>query len=618
MTPTDDPPRADPTRADPTRADPTRADALRRADAVADRFLAGRQIPGVVYGVVLGGDLVHSRGIGTRRVGEAAPPDADSVFRIASMTKSYTAAMVLLLRDDGRLGLDDPVGRHVPELADLRGPTADAPPVTIRHLLTMSAGFPTDDPWGDRQQGLDLDTFADLLRAGPALAWTPGLRFDYSNLGYGILGRVITNVAGREYREVVQERLLDPLGMTATTFDLGSVPPARLAGGYLWRDDAFQPEPLDPYGALASMGGLYTSVRDLACWVGGFSDAFPPRDDPEGSHPLSRAARREMQQIQRVIPPSIAAGAPDAPVDLESSGYGYGLFAYDDLRFGRIVGHSGGYPGFGSNMRWQPASGLGVVVLANHRYAPATALARELMRSLLEAGGVISTPRRLAPSPAMVAARTAVEALLAEWDDALATDAFAMNVDLDEPLTRRRAEMTRLRAIHGRLVADPDEPGTGDSGFDLSWWMRGERGRVRVQVLLSPESRPRIQALTLTSVPEPSPAATAAATCIVAAITAELGTGGGTGGGSTLDGPGLRLGEGVDRVGLERSIRAASARFAPCRLGPVIAVTETSATWRLLGDRGDLTLRLDQDPATGDVTAVELRTTALGLPRHAD
>ena len=126
-------------------------DAFRAADAVADTFLTDRHIPGVAYGVVVGGELVHARGIGTLRVGEEAPPDADSVFRIASMTKSFTAATILGLRDEGRLALDDPIARHVPELAELRGPTADSPAITVRHLLTMSAGLATDDPWGDRQ-----------------------------------------------------------------------------------------------------------------------------------------------------------------------------------------------------------------------------------------------------------------------------------------------------------------------------------------------------------------------------------------------------------------------------------------------------------------------------------
>ena len=188
--------------------------ALERVDEIADRMFAGWNVPGLAYGVVPGGELVHSPRPwhAPRRRGRDAGR-ASSVFRIASMTKSFTAATVLSLRDEGRLTLDDPIDRYVPELASLRYPTTDSPPITIRHLLTMSAGFPTDDPWGDRQQSLDLDAFKRLLAGGLSFAWTPGTRFEYSNTGYGVLGRLITNVAGREYREVVRERILQPLGM---------------------------------------------------------------------------------------------------------------------------------------------------------------------------------------------------------------------------------------------------------------------------------------------------------------------------------------------------------------------------------------------------------------------
>ncbi len=598
---------------DPSPDDAVRDDALRRADEVADRFLVGRKLPGVLYGVTLGDALIHARGIGTLRVGEEATPDVDSVFRIASMTKSLTAATVLSLRDAGILGLDDPVARHVPDLVGLRGPTADSPPITVRHLLTMSAGLPTDDPWGDRQQGLDLDRFAELLRAGPTFAWTPGLRFEYSNLGYGILGRAIANVAGREYKDVVRERLLDPLGMTATTFERSDIPRARLAHGYLWRDDAYVEEPFDPYGALASMGGACTSLRDLVRWVGGFTDAFPPRDDPDDSHPLRRATRREMQQIQFAIPSWVEPGAPDEGPDVRSGGYGFGLFIADDPRHGRIVSHSGGYPGFGSNMRWQPASGLGVIVLINHRYGPATALGRELIAALLDAGPALSVPRRIGPAPALVAARAAVESLLAEWDDDLAAASFAMNVDLDEPLARRRAEVERLRGVHGALAPDPDEPSTYLSSLDATWWMRGERGRVQVGILLSPEPRPLIQDVTLTSVPDPSPELADAAAQVVAVINGHAG-----GRGPDAVGLELPLGPTLDRVALDRAIRATAARYGPVRLGPAIASSDTSATWRLHGERGEATLRLERDQPSGAWSAIELRTAILERPNYAD
>ena len=124
-------------------------------DALAESFHQRGGQPGMAYGIVAGGRLVHAGGFGARWLGGPAP-GAGTVFRIASMTKSFTAAAVLALRDDGRLRLDDLAEKFVPELRGLALPSPDSPRVSVRHLLTMTAGFPTDDPWGDRQLGLGL------------------------------------------------------------------------------------------------------------------------------------------------------------------------------------------------------------------------------------------------------------------------------------------------------------------------------------------------------------------------------------------------------------------------------------------------------------------------------
>ena len=585
-------------------------DALATADALVDRAFAEWKVPGVAYGVVRDGTLIHSRGIGTIRVGEDRLPDADSVFRIASMTKSFTAATVLLLRDEGRLRLDDPIGDHVPELANLRGPTADSPAITIRHLLTMTAGFPTDDPWGDRQQGLDLGQFAELLRGGISFAWAPGIRYEYSNLGYGILGRLITNVAGREYREVVRDRFLQPLGMTSTTYLESEVPEPRLAHGYLWSDDAFLDEPRDPYGALASMGGVFTTVRDLSTWVGEFTDAFPPRDEPETGHPLSRASRREMQQPHRPFGPSVSHPSADAAPELGAGGYGFGLAALDHLRWGRIVSHSGGYPGFGSEMRWHPASGYGVIVLGNGRYAPTAKLGRDMLNGLLET--MVGSARRIRPAAPTEAARAIVEGLLERWDDAAAATLFAMNVELDRPIAERRAAIERLHETHGALRPDPDEPPESQSPFDLVWWMRGDRGRVKIEIQLSPEKHPLVQTLNLTSVPEPSPELVVAAEKVVGALQSRDGA-------APTWPEDLTLGRAVDREALDRACRATEARFGTVRLGPPIAGDGTkTATFRLECARGKVDLRLERNPEDGVLTAVALVPVPLAAPLFAD
>ncbi len=583
-------------------------EAAGRVDGVADQFLDGRHIPGVAYGMILGGELVHSRGIGTLRVGEEATPDADSVFRIASMTKSFTAATIVGLRDEGRLALDDPIARHVPELAGLHGPTADSPPITVRHLMTMSSGLATDDPWADRQEGLDLAAFAELLRGPLTFAWAPGTRFEYSNLGYGILGRLITNVAGAEYREVVAERLFEPLGLSATTYLAETVPPERLAHGYVRRDPAYVDEPMDPYGALASMGGIFSSVRDLARWVAFLSDAFPPRDDPEGGAPLSRSSRREMQRVHQSWPPELTLASPDGQPALAGGGYGLGLGVIDDLRRGRMVTHSGGYPGFGSSMRWHPASGLGVIALANHRYAPMSLLAQRLLNELLAID--LAPARRIRPAARTAAAQADVERLLAAWDDGIADRLFAMNIELDEPIERRRAAIDRIREAYGRLRADPDLPGETESPLHAAWWLAGERGgRVRVEIRLSPEGTALVQTLALTAVPEPSATLDALARAVVSAV---------NGPDPAIPGN-IELGAEIDPNALIRVIRIVAARYAPLAVGPAVGGNgTTTATWRLRSDRGELELTVALGDDTGLVTKLDLTQRPPAFPPHAD
>jgi CubicO group peptidase (beta-lactamase class C family) len=574
--------------------------ALQRVDEVVDRTFAAWNVPGLAYGVVADGRLVHSRGLGTIRVGEDATPDAGSVFRIASMTKSFTAATVLSLRDEGLLALDDRIDRYVPELAGLRYPTADSPPITIRHLLTMTAGFPTDDPWGDRQQSLDLEAFKRLLAGGLSFAWPPGTKFEYSNTGYGVLGRLITNVVGREYREVVRERILGPLGMDSTGYLAEEADPARLAKGYLWRGERYLDEPSDGYGALAAMGGLFSTVEDLAKWVAFFTDSFPPRDDPEGG-PLLRASRREMQQPMVDAGTRLSHLSPDAMPDLERMAYGFGIFVLDDVHVGRIAGHSGGYPGFGSNMRWHTASGLGVIALTNHRYGPAALLAKDLLAELLRHDA--APVRRTHPNAATLAARDAVEGLIASWDDDRATDLFAMNIDLDEPIAERRAFIETLRERHGTLTRDEAEATESATPYHLLWWLNGSRGgRVKIEILLSPELPPKVQAFAVTSVPEPSAALTRAAERIVAALETPEGRP------VSIDWPAeLTLGASVDAGAIVRAMRATEARFAPVTLGRAIdGDGERKATFRLDSPRGRVDLALQLDTATSCLDAVSI------------
>jgi serine-type D-Ala-D-Ala carboxypeptidase/endopeptidase len=279
----------------------------------------------------------------------------------------------------------------------------------------------------------------------------------------------------------------------------------------------------------------------------------------------------------------------------------------DDARIGRIVSHGGGYPGFGSHMRWHPASGLGVIALANHRYAPATLLARDQLWELVQ--GESAPVRRTRPTAATEVARAAVEALIADWDDDRAAELFAMNVDLDEPLATRKATIDRIRARHGALRLDPSEPQESHTSFHLAWWLVGDKGgRVRVEILLTPELPPKVQTLAIRSVPEPVAALLHAAERIVAAIGGEPRPGEATLGPVMIDWPSdVVAAHDLDVGPIVRAMRATEARFAPIRLGPVVdGDAERKSTFRLRSDRGSLDLALGLDPDLGCITAVSL------------
>jgi CubicO group peptidase (beta-lactamase class C family) len=507
---------------------------VKAAEAV-DEIAASYQLrgaqPGIAYGIVAGGRLVHAGGLGQRRL-NGPSPDADTVFRIASMTKSFTACAVMALHDEGALGLDDLAEEYVPELRGWPPATPDASRVRIRHLLTMTAGFPTDDPWGDRQQGTPLAEFAEFLARGVSFAWAPGTRFEYSNLGYAILGRVISAASGRPYADFVRDRLLEPLGLSRTGFEAAAFAHDELAAGYRHDGSGWAEISPDPYGAFAPMGGIFSCVRDLATWVAGLAGAYPPGQETAGGpHPLRRATRREMQLSQVATgwggPPPLPGGAAAGTVS-----YGFGLFVEEDPDWGRVVQHSGGYPGFGSNMRWHPATGTGVIVLGNGTYAPVTPVAARMMRAVLRhradrsvepradgqrAGSPADLAVPLAPDgpwPETLAARQKVSRLLQSWDDAAAEQLFSENVALDEPFPERKRKIRLIRERLGGL-RDADRRPEFDSPAHCRWWLAGnatvagegpaagdgaaagQRLVVQAELRLTPERPPRVQSLML-------------------------------------------------------------------------------------------------------------------------
>ena len=206
----------------PRFTDPGRVAKLQSAMPEIDRlfraYATDKKIPGMIWGVVIDGQVAHLGSFGVRDRASQAPVTPDTAFRIASMTKSFTALAVLKLRDDGRLSLEDPVSRWIPEFARMERPTRDTPPLTIRQLLSHSAGFPEDNPWGDQQLSATDAMMDDWLAKGIPFSTPPGTRYEYSNYAFGLLGRVVTKAAGVPYEQYVHTEILSKLRMDASTF----------------------------------------------------------------------------------------------------------------------------------------------------------------------------------------------------------------------------------------------------------------------------------------------------------------------------------------------------------------------------------------------------------------
>jgi CubicO group peptidase (beta-lactamase class C family) len=508
------------------------------------------------------------------------------------MTKSFTAAAVLALRDDGRLALDDPAEEFVPELRGLALPSPDSPRVSLRHLLTMTAGFPTDDPWGDRQQGLPLAEFSAFLARGLSFAWAPGTRFEYSNLGYAILGRVITAATGQPYHEFVRDRLLRPLGLTSSGFEAAEFDARQLARGYRHGPGGWDEVAPDGCGAFAPMGGVFSCVTDLARWVSGFTGAFPPGEPGTGgAHPLARATRREMQLPQVTLAPPPLARLPGDPAGGGPVGYGFGLFVEEHPVRGRITSHSGGYPGFGSNMRWHPETGIGVVVLANSTYAAASTLAADLLDAALRqaaptpaahaqaTAGYVTAPAR--PWPETLAAQQEVNRLLHTWNDARADQLFSENVAQDEPYPERRRKIDVIVKRIGGFGEDKKRAPEFDSPAHCRWWLRGEDGVIQAELRLTPERHPRVQSLTLAVPPAPDGPLGQVLDSLVSLLNS-----------GARDWPrALPVSGEVDTALLLRQFRMAGAWAGRCRPGVFRAGNgETGTTVELEGERGRLVL----------------------------
>jgi hypothetical protein len=279
-----------------------------------------------------------------------------------------------------------------------------------------------------------------------------------------------------------------------------------------------------------------------------------------------------------------------------------------------VVNHSGGYPGFGSNMRWHLPTGLAVIALGNGTYSPMYAVAELVLRALLTSsasyhvglapvvpGSAASEGSAASaaggPWPQTLAAADAVHKLLQDWDDATADALFTENVALDRPYPERRADLALLRDRIGAFTVDAGRPAESDTPAQRRWWLAGEHGTVAATIQLNPQRPPRVQSLTLAIPPAPGSVLARA----LAAVTGWL-----NGGAATWP-ESLPVAPEADSGLIARRLRMAAAWAGPVTTGAYQAGDgSASVTVELAGEHATVTLSLLVNPATGELRQADV------------
>jgi CubicO group peptidase (beta-lactamase class C family) len=444
-------------------------------------WMLDNHVPGLVWGVVKDGRLVAVGAEGVQDLEARRPVTAATAFRIASMSKAFTAYGILALEAQGKLALSDPASKHVPEIS----PWASG--ITVGDLLHHTAGFVTDDPWGDRQQVRTPAEFTAMLKAGVPFQSAPGSAYEYSNFGYATLGRILTNVSGRPYQRFIGETVFRPLGMAATTYDVFAVPDARLARGYRWENGRWLAEPMMKDGEFGAMGGVVTTADDYARWVAHLLSGWPAEARAGGGGAVLRAMRSGGG-----IPHSRARPGKDgAECRTLSLIYASGLISGNDCQLGAVLFHSGGYPGYGSHMLLLPEAGVGLFAFSNRTYAAPLAPVWDAAGVLQRAG--LAAKRQVPLSERLGKAYAEARAIWAAGRIDANPAVLAENMLMDRSAEAWAAELARLRAESGDCDTTSFILPTGALAGQFQW--RCTTGRINGQLLLAPTNTLQIQAL---------------------------------------------------------------------------------------------------------------------------
>jgi CubicO group peptidase (beta-lactamase class C family) len=268
-----------------------------------DRMLsearAKLKLPGLIAAVITRDGVTWTKAYGERDPSTHAPVTSDTRFRLGSITKVITALAVLKLRDAGKLDLDAPASRWIPELASVVPATRDSPPITLRHLMTHTSGLPREpqipDPYGVTHEVTEAEVIGSLHTTH--LDTATGTTESYSNLGAALEGLIVARASGQPYAAYTEAEILRPLGMTTATFDRAAIPAGMLAVSFNSEHGRLVPSHQLHEGATAARGQLYATIGDLEQLARAELLAWPPRDDPD-TGPVRRSTLRESQRAE--------------------------------------------------------------------------------------------------------------------------------------------------------------------------------------------------------------------------------------------------------------------------------------------------------------------------------
>lgn len=452
------------------------------------------KFPGLAYGLIVDGELIDSNSFGYINLERKLPTTHQSLFRIASMTKSFTAMAIIKLRDDGKLRLDDPVSDYIPELNQTNFLTNDSPILTIRHLLIQNCGMPEDDSWADRQLSVNDNDFLKMLNKGISLSNPPDTIWEYTNLGYAMLGRIITVVAQQSFQDYIKQEILLPLDMKNTFWEYDDIHPDQLAHGYRWQSERYLEEELLHDGTYGAMGGLISSIEDFSKYVSYHLQAWPARTASEYG-PIRRSSLREMHHPWNFI--GIHPQAENSPI-VVTSAYCYGLI-WSKTTDGIIsINHTGGLPGFGSNWMILPEYGIGLVSFSNSTYADLYHINGIILEQFVKLGNLQT--RQLSNSYYLSQRKDQLIDVLikSKWNQSTSKfdDIFAENFFLDHDLELRKKTTDDFLNQIGTIISI--RPLIPKNQLRGDFHIEGEHATLQISFSLSPENPPLIQELKFT------------------------------------------------------------------------------------------------------------------------